>query len=769
MTARPAALAASWLDRSADGRILRWEPHVLSREMACCGSSWLEAEPSFREAVEVAGQLLATTPIAGGIELATDGWAWLRAAPWPPVGSDPASGGSRDLRPPPRTLRWSDPPFADAFDLTPFDAGDRPGATVRVRRPLRQPYLPFHFDYHHDAPHDRISCRAIMEPATARFEPLYLATLKQTGPHDFELGPAATALQAGAGACASPHDFRGLVAVVGTRDGRRHLLDCRSIFRQHLAPSAPVEQAEWRAASELLRCEPTGDQLWPRRSHDRLAALSGAAEKAGLPAARTEPWPRGTLRWLVLRACGAAPSANESVLRELDAAGDLASLLAVWRPRAFALAARIDDPGARLWILRHDSRADLADLVALAGGGDVATLEAAAARLPVKQQWEALLGQVRPDGAVARLAHQRIRQIEASLRPLAPLADPEAGLAEARAGLAQEASSPLRVGGQPPEGRQRHRDWRDRTELAQAWRARVAAVLAFCEGGSWAPGEPPPAADAAADLLRRARRLAAPPALGEAGDPSDIARLQTLVEQVLHDADHEPASDQRRSIVGELEGRVRPVPERWAAYHAALRRAGTLARAWPGLAAFLGLAADGTGDRARVVLFLQLAGDLRQLLDAAVWSDLLGCASRCAMGELLATPGDPRIGAAHAEAAALLRRLVGAPGLPALPSAPPLRPAAAERRELLAWWRELRALDAALCQLRDRAREQERWARLAQGEARTRLAGGGLRAGATSSRLAGLLAADPAVLTRAEYEELLAAAPLPGETSHGRR
>jgi hypothetical protein len=768
LTAPRPALTASWLDRSTDGRILHWEPHVLSREMACCGSGWLEAEPSFLEAGKVASQIIEVRPVEGGIELATEGWAWLRAAPWPSAGSDAAAGGSRDLKPLPRMLRWSDPPFTDGFDLTPFDAHDRPGATVRVQRPPRQAYLPFDFRYHHSAPHDRISCQPLRQQAAAFFEPLYVATLKLAGPDRFEPGSEVTVLVEGAGECAATHDFRGLVAVVGTRDSHRYLLDCRSVFQQRLSSSAPDALAEWRAACEVLGCEWPGEQPWPQRSHDRLAALSAAAEEAGLPAAPAKRWPRGVLRWLVLRACGATPQATERALLEFDAARNLAALLAALRPRAFPLAVGIDDPGARLWILHRDSLSDLPEIVALARGGDAPTLQAAAELLPAKRKWDGLLTKVRSDGRFADLAKQRINQIARALRSREPLARPEEGFAEAQAGLAREAGRPVRAGQTPPEGRQRYRDWLALTELARAWRGRVAAVLAFCERGSWPTGAPPAEVDTG-ELLRRVQQLAEPPALDETADPTDLARLQASVEQILHDAEHEPATDERQSILEELDARVRPRPERWAAYYAALRRTAALTRTWPRLADSLEIAVDGTGDRTRVVLFLQLAADLRQELDAAVWTDLLGAATRCALEELLASPGDPRIGAAYAEAADLARRLAGTPGLPVLQAAPPLRPAAAERQEFLSWWRDLHALDTALRQLRGLARDQERWARRARDLVRERRAAGSIRAGTMSDRLARLLDADPAGLSRAEYEELRAAALLPGEATHEHR
>ena len=758
MTAPSGAFAAPWLDRAADGRILRWEPHFLSREMAGCGSVWLTAEPSFQQAAAVADQVIEARPIDGGVELVTKGWAWLRAAAWPPVASDTTAGGDRDLRPPPRTMLWSDPPFADGFDLTPFDAHDRPGATVRVRRPPLQPYLPFRFHYHYGAPHDRISCRPLRDQAaTAWFEPLFLLTLKLAGPARFEPGRDGGELAAGAGECATPHDFRGLVAVVGTRDARRYLLDCRSVFEQRLSSSAPEALAEWRAASRLLRCEWPGEQVWPRRSHDRLAALRDAAANAGLPPDQAELRPRGVLRWLVLRACGAAPRASESAVVELNESRDLAALLAARRPRAFALVAGITDPRARLWIFNRDSLPDLADIVHLAGDGDEPTFRAAAALLPVKKRWDDLLKKVRPDGSLAGLARQRIKQIEVALRSRAPLGTFAAGLAAAEDVLMRESAPPPRAGEPPPEGRQRHLDWLALTGLARAWRRRVAAILAFCESGSWL-AVLPPATDGTGDLLRRARRLAEPPALDEIGDPADLAKLQASGEQVLHDADHEPDSGERQGILDALDARVRTCPERWAAFHAALRRAGTLARTWPGLAAHLGLAADGSGDRARVVLFLRLAADLRQQLDAPLWSDPPHGAGRWALGDLMAAPGDPRIAAAHAEAAGLSRRLAGTPGLPILQPAPPPRPAADARQEFLSWWRQLRALDATLGQLRNLARDQERWARRAGDLARLRLAAGGIAAGAAASRLAPLLAADPASLTHAEVEELRAAA-----------
>jgi hypothetical protein len=768
MTARRGANAPSWLDRSADGRILRWEPHVLSHEMASSGSDWLEAEPSLLEPAEVASQLIEARPIEGGIELVTDGWARLRATPSPPVASDTAAGGSRDLKPPPRKLRWSDPPFADCFDLTPFDALGRPGATIRVRRPPLQPYLPFRFRYHHGALHDRISCQADKAQAIAWFEPLFLVTLKLVAPDRFKLSSAERELKGGAGDCTSPHDFRGLVAVVGSRDSRRYLLDCRSVFQQLLSSNAPAELAEWQAASELLRCEWPADEVWPQRSHDRLKALRAAAESAGLPPDQAERRPRGVLRWLVLRACGATPQASESAVLELDAAGDLASLLTKWRPRAFPLAAEIDDPGARLWTLQGESLPDLAEIAALAGGGGEASLRLATELLPVKKKWEDLLSKVRPGGCLAALATQRIGQIELTVRSREPLPSPEEGLAKAAAGLAEEAARPLRAGGSPPEGKQRYQDWLTLTELARGWRGLVAAVLDFCESGTWTTDSSPAEADAG-DLLRRARQLAEPLALGETGDPTDIARLQAAVEQILHDAEHEPAAGERQSILDELNARIRPCPERWAAYHAALRRAGALARTWPALAAYLGLAADGSGERTRVVLLLQLAVDLRRELDSLVWSDMLGTATSGALGELLTTPGDPRIAAAYAEAEILGRRLAGTPGLPALRPAPPLRPAAVRRQEFFSWWRELRGLDAVLVQLRDLSRDQERWTRQARDLVRARCAAGGAPAAAGCSHLAVLLAADPAGLSRAQYEQLLAATISPGDTTDGQR
>jgi hypothetical protein len=713
----------TWLDQAADGRVLQWMPHLLAPEVVARGHPHLAEEPSFLDRRTSAGRLLDCAPIPGGLTLKVNGWRRVEAlvaSPPPPSAGEP--GRSRAFSPPPERLLWLDLPVGDAFDLTPFDRAGQPGATTRVIRPAHEPLLPFDIGDRQEPEGHRIVCRPGPRGEAGGFDRTFLTGLQQAGHLRFAAGPEIDLVR-GAGQWLCPSGFQGLVAVVGCRAGRRHLLDCRSVFNGLLA-GPPQTGEEWLAAGASLGCERHGARSWPLRSHRRLEQLRQAAAEAGLDARLASLLPLGVVRLLALRDCGLAGSVGERTVRELDAMPSFERVLDQSLPGVRSLLARSVDPGARAWILAQARLPDLEEIVTWALD-DAASLARAALSLPLRRRAQAVAGELR-DGCPLRLKVQAvIDDLHGAVRTGHPAADPAARLkaVERRLGEEEEAR-PLGAADPAPSRRKRFAEWLQLRARASAWRRQADRVLAYCErGGDGQPAAGEDAPDVAA-LARRSEQLLARLPIAHAGKPDATARLRQLAAAVLDGEPAEPVSVDRELV------------------------------------------------RERLALLPQLLDDWRAEMR---WWPRLGpipLAGPVEPAALLATTGHPRIAQAFDEAVALARRLAGTPDLPAPAAVAPIRPAELSRAGFRAWWLELRALDAVLAHLNHLARQQERWVRQALDLlARSRAAEPARRATGTSAEpdavAAGLLAKDPATFSRRDYDALLVLEEV--EKTHGPR
>jgi hypothetical protein len=580
-----------------------------------------------------------------------------------------------------------------------------------VVRPAHEPLLAFDIGDRHEPEGHRIVWQPEQRSAAAGFERTVFAGLQQDGHFSFVKAGREIDMARAAGHWFCPPGFQGLVAVVGSRAGRRYLLDCRSVFDGSLA-GPPLTGEEWLAAGAALGCERPDEQPWPLRSQHRLERLGQAAVEAGLEARWAARYPRGLLRLLVLRDCGLAEAAGERAVRELDAVPSFERVVDRRTPGVHAPLERSVDPGARAWILAHARLPDLQEIVDWAADS-ADSLTMAAALLPLRRRAEALAAKLRAGSALRQAVDGLVKELRGAARSGQPPADLEARLVALERRLREEEARPLAPNDPAPSGNTRFAAWQRWRAGARAWRRQVDVALGFCERGEGA--EPAAAQEVpdVADLARRSERLVMRLPVEHAGSPDATSRLRRLAAEALGGDPAEPASVDRDLV------------------------------------------------RRRLALIPRLLDDWRE--EATRWRRL-GPPALAAPDELpalLAAADHPRIERAFAEATALAQRLSGTPDLPPLPGAAPRQPPELSCAGFRGWWLELRALDAALARLHHLAREQERWVRQAFGLARSRAAEPARRpagaAAAAAAVVAGLLEKDPANLSRQEYSALVEA------------
>ena len=749
---------SGWLHQASDGRILQWESHVLTEEVRLLGHGHLLDEPSFKSEDEVAGRLLELEPTPQGLRLRTTGWTELQVQAFPRSLSAAPGDSCRRWRPIPSNLSWTDLPLGGVFDLTPRDDHGEDVSTRALLRPIAEPWLRFKFRYQHDLALSRVFVEPEDGEGIARFDPITLEALRPVTQERLAFLGTPVGLKAGRGRWDCDPSFRGFLAVVGTRDGQRYLLDSVTLLDGALG-ERPQDPGEWLSLRRALGCESTIGPVWPELSRKRLGALRKAAAEVGIPENIVQAFPRGTLRFLVLRECGKPTWRGENAIRDLDGESSFARVLEKYFPKVFPTLVRTSDSRARLWLLRNEQHPGIERIVSWVSRIDEADLGRAAELFPIRQRIEDLISKVRADSAIGQQARAWLARIDQALRSRAPLGSPERDVDAWEKELTTEQRRPLSLDS-VPTGLERFKAWEIFRQKSRAWRRRVDQVLGFCENGQW----PEPAGtghDSVAALAQRTGRLAVDLPLDSLDHPDDreaTVRLQKLVDEVLANAADEPGSEGRDRVIEYLSRYVQPWPERWSALHAALRRAGVLATSWPHLAATLGLSADSRQQGARgprVALFLKLIVELPAELVRWGPGRSFRPGETITVEALLTTPGHPWIDRAHAEAVVLRDRLAGMSRLPLVTLPAPLRPSAMSPDGFRAWWHELRTLDSVLAELRYQAHDHEGHARGALNLLRSLLAQAPDRK--CEDNLAGWLEKEAELLSYSEYLELLGA------------
>jgi hypothetical protein len=746
----------SWLQQASDGRILQWEPHFLTEEVRMLGRGHLLDEPSFKSEEEAAGRLLELELTPTGLRLRTTGWTELQVQAFPRSLSAAPGDSCRRWRPIPSNLSWSDLPLGGVYDLTPRDDHGEDGSTRALLRPLAEPWLRFKFRFQHDLALSRIFVEPVDGEGVARFDRITLEALRPVTQGRLALLGAPVGLEAGRGRWDCDPNFQGFLAVVGTRNGQRYLLDSMILLDGALGERSR-DPGEWLSLCKALGCESTSGPIWPELSQERLDALGKAAAEIGIPKNVVQAFPRGTLRFLVLRECGELTWPGEDAIRNLDGESSFKRVLEKHFPKVFPTLLRTSDSRARLWLLRNEQHPGIERIVSWVSRIDEADLGRAAELFPIRQRIEDLISKVRADSAIGQQAQALLARIDQALRSRAPLEAPEKEVDAWEKERTAEQRRPLSLD-LVPTGLERFKAWETFRQKSRAWRRRVDQLLGFCENGQWS--EPAGTGhESLSALAHRTGRLAVDLPLDSLDHPDDrdaTIRLRQLVDEVLANAADEPGSEPRDRVIEYLSRYVQPWPERWSALHAALRRTGVLATSWPHLATTLALNADGRQQGARgprVALFLKLIAELPAEL--ARWGSRRSFrpGETITVEALLTTPGHPWIGLAHAEAIALSGRLAGVPRQPSVALTAPLRPTAMSPEGFLAWWHELRTLDSALEELRYQAHDLERHAKGALTLLRSLLAQAPDREG--EEDLAGWLEKKPELLSHPEYMELL--------------
>jgi hypothetical protein len=674
-------------ETSTDGLALDWQPHCLQDLALHKRLDLLALEPSLRSGEPAEQNLLALAVDHRGLR-----WDW---GDWDAV---ELVAGELSL-----TRRRSDPPEATWVEL-----GDRATVQVTARRRdgvagatrlVERPRPRVRFDFQDDL------VQVVVEgaPASASFRaelceieadkevrpPGRAWALRRRGAfHQATFAPGSQVFGAIA-VVESGGDYARLIGWLqwaygrpvepgrGSQEGSPIEAKLRAIFDQGRDQTA-------RAAAPAR-----GFPAWPRRTADRLEWLAARADwlAGGGPEALGSL--TGTFRALLLRELGASWASISRDLAERLEAGTFSEALARLHPRLPAALERLQDPAARLWVLRHANEPELDELVRL-GGNDASRLDRACEAAGLWPRLDAL------DAKVCDEVKPRVRQLRDEVERYLAIAG---SLAAARRAIQQLEEQVERetsgqpwsekTGPEPPpaitaEGRQAQELCRSNRE---AWRRGLARILAYCATGRW---EPPDGPDRQLETAELRKRLAgvAEPATPRQPDVAVAEAVEAEIGRLEETAAHETDPDLHREALRFLRATVLPRAGHWAGLRREVDEERRRRPAFPWLDKELPAppaTADLAARAAAARRFLDLVEQIER--QAAAQSD--GWRVRLPEG-VLATPG-------HVRADQLIQEIdhmrgeLATPGEEVDAALPPfaLGGQAMPEERLAAWWQHL--------------------------------------------------------------------------------
>jgi hypothetical protein len=678
---------SGFMETSTDGLVLDWQPHCLEDLALHRRLDSLALEPSLRRGEPAAQDLLALTVDHRGLR-----WDW---GDWNAVelAAGELSLVRRRVDPPQAT--WEELGDPATVQVTARRSDGVAGGTRLVERPRPR----VRFDFQDDLV--RVMVEGAPASASFRAELCEIEADKQVRlpSRAWELRRRGAGHQA---TFAPGSQVFGAIAVVESGGGHARLIGwLQWAFGRPVEPGRGSQQdtaieAKLRAIFDRgwdrtarAAAPARGFPAWPRRTADRLAWLAARADwlAGGGPQALGSL--TGTFRALLLRELGAAWAPFSRELAERLQAGTFSEALARLHPQLPAALERLQDPAARLWVLRHANEPELDEVVRL-GGDDASRLERAREAAGLRPRLDAL------DAKVCAEVKPRVRQLRDEVERYLAMGG---SLAAARGGVQQlEEQIERETSGRPwskpmepepapaitPEGRQAQELSRSNRET---WRRGLARILGYCATGRWEQPDEAGTQPEAAELRRRLA-VVAEPATPRQPDLAVAKAVAGEIRRLEETAAHETEPDLLREALRFLRTTVQPRAGHWAGLRHEVDEEQRRRPAFPWLDKELPASpatADLAARAAAARRFLDLVEQLRR--QAAAQSD--EWLSRFPE-TVLATPG-------HARADQLIQEIdhmradLAAAGEKVDAALPRFAPGghATPEESLTAWWRHL--------------------------------------------------------------------------------
>lgn len=389
-----------FIERANNGQMIEWLRHLLSDVTSAQGLKALNFEPTLHNISAFADRrLIMNRNDQQGISWAWGIWGRVEARRY---GAGGVAATTVYHRPKTSFISWREAPYAEAIELTPFDASDKPGVTIRIERPSTPDKIGIEFTR-------STSAVKVQLPNYIPFTETYVGLFVICG-NSFKAKGNRNVFNADGQITISLTTFRGVIAIIQRTNGDHwKLLDCRE-YKDGLLHDGIDEsgrtgrnEVQWNDIRTLVEGEDEDGASdhppelrkwlaqWPARSRTNLEYLYEQARgllqlEPTLAFHLLQRSPKGLQRAIVLLNCGLAFSvSNRELIAQLDY-GKFRESLGGFVPTLSKALTMLSSSEEKQWAIRHAHDQHLVEAAQWAHTHGTRALDRALALTPLRAQ-----------------------------------------------------------------------------------------------------------------------------------------------------------------------------------------------------------------------------------------------------------------------------------------------------------------------------------------------------------------------------------------------